>query len=83
MDSPTAVIWTSIHVMKRCLVKITDGATGSAGPADGEEAADSQAVIAQLRDSVDLALAAGERQVRINRNLQKAIHSHETELITV
>ena len=62
MDSPTAVIWTSMEVMKRCLEKIAAGALDHPKPA-----------IDQLRQSMDLAAAASERLIKVNRNLQRAI----------
>ncbi len=62
MDTPAAVIWTSIHVMRRCLEKIADGAEENPDPTPD-----------QLRQSVDLAIVASERLVKLNRNLQRAI----------
>lgn len=65
MDSPTAVVWTSIHVMRRCLERISDG-DGNPGP-----------TMDQLQQNMDLVIAASERLVKINRNLQRAIHRQD------
>ncbi len=67
MDTPAAVIWTSIHVMRRCLEKIADGAEGNPNPTPDP-------TMDKLRQSVELAIVASERLVKLNRNLQQAIH---------
>lgn len=61
IDSPAAVIFTSIHVMKQRLQRIDD-----AGSADS--------AVNGLRQSLDLAATASERLVKVNRSLQQAIH---------
>ena len=75
IDSPTAVIWTSVHVMKRCLEDLAAGAGGC--PATGADALPPRADVAQLRQSVELAITAAERLVKTNRDLQKAILGHQ------
>ena len=67
-----------MHVMKRHLDRITNAVQGSTGSTHGfDTEGDSDPDIGQLRDCLDLAIAAGERLVKSNRNLQRAIHLHE------
>ena len=66
MDSPAAVIFTSIHVMKQCLQRIAD------------DAGNEDSVVNRLRQSLDLAAVASERLGKGNRSLQQAIH-HQGE----
>ena len=73
MDSPATVIWTSIHVIKRCLEQISDGRAAAAAGNTVEEG-DSNSVIGQMHRNLDLAIKAGERIVRVNKSLQRAIH---------
>lgn len=76
MDSPATVIWTSIHVIKRCLEQIAEAQSALATRA-GEE--DSNSTIRQMNRNVDLAIMAGERLVKVNKSLQRAIHLHEAD----
>ena len=73
MDSPATVIWTSIHVIKRCLEQITD-ARAIAVQADTADEESSNSVICQIHRNMDLVIMAGERLVMVNKSLQKAIH---------
>ena len=52
MDSPAAVIFTSIYVMKQCLQRIAD------------DAGNEDSVVNRLRQSLDLAAVASERLVK-------------------
>ena len=72
MDSPTTVIRTSIHVIKRCLEQIPDPRQGNTA-----EEENSNSMISRMHKNMDLAIEAGERLVRVNKSLQRAIHLRE------